>query len=242
MSGLESRLAQAVRHFWSTRDKQAEAQGVKTGRKDSGFRTAVTGGKQLDGLIDLVCELLVEAGIKRPTIHCKRQVEVPGWFRATKKWDLLLVSKGQLLASIECKSIVGSFGKNLNNRTEEALGNATDLLAAYREGAFRPSLRPWLGYLILIQDHPDSTSPVAIKEPHFKVFEEFRNSSYIERSRILLTKLLREQLYDGACLLSSPREAGTKRGEYREPDPELTFRKFVESLLAKAVAFEIMNS
>ncbi len=35
---------------------------------------------------------------------------------------------------------------------EEALGNATDLWAAYREGAFRPSARPWLGYVFILED------------------------------------------------------------------------------------------
>jgi hypothetical protein len=33
----------------------------------------------------------------------------------------------------------------LNNRAEEALGNATDILTAYREGVFDVSPRPWLG-------------------------------------------------------------------------------------------------
>ncbi len=241
MSDIEKRLSKAVQYFWTTRDTQAEAQGAKTGVRDAGFRSAVTGGKQLDGFTDLLCDLLGEAGVDRPTIYCRKQVELPGWFRATKKWDLLIVTKGTLIASIECKSIVGSFGNNLNNRTEEALGNATDLLAAYREGAFKPSLKPWLGYLLLIQDTPRSRAPVSVQEPHFKAFPEFRDASYIERSRILLTKLVREQLYDGACLLTSETGPGTARGEYQEPSPELSFRNFAESLLAKAIAHDRLS-
>jgi len=44
MDDLQVRLGKAVKHFWKTRDRQAASQG-KTGRKDAGLRTAVTGGK-----------------------------------------------------------------------------------------------------------------------------------------------------------------------------------------------------
>jgi hypothetical protein len=147
MTDLESRVSLAVKRFWTTRDRQAEAQGRLTGQRDAGHRTAVTGGKQLEGFVELFRDLLCESGVEQPTIYCGGQVELPGWFRASKKWDLLFVSNERLIATIECKSIVGSFGNNLNNRTEEALGSATDLMTAYREGAFKLSLRPWLGYL-----------------------------------------------------------------------------------------------
>jgi hypothetical protein len=102
-----------------------------------------------------------------------------GYFRAVKNWDLLAVVAGQLLAVIEFKAQVGpSFGDNFNNRTEEALGNATDLWAAYREGAFAPSQRPWLGYVFILEDCPRSQAPVRSKAPHFPVFPEFKGASY----------------------------------------------------------------
>ena len=50
---------------------------------------------------------------------------------------------GQLIAIVEFKSQVGpSFADSYNNRTEEALGNATDLWTAYGEGACKLSQRP----------------------------------------------------------------------------------------------------
>ena len=79
-----------------------------------------------------------------------------------------------ILAGIEFKSQVGSFGNNYNNRTEEAIGSATDIWAAYREGAFKPSARPWLGYMMLLEEAPGSMRPVKAQEPHFKVFPEFK--------------------------------------------------------------------
>jgi hypothetical protein len=220
----------AVRHFWQTRGKQSSSQGGGTDR-DRGARSAVTGGKQMDAFVHLIRSLLVAANVPEACIGIGKRIELPGWFRAEKQWDLIVVHDGELLAAIEFKSQIGpSFGNNFNNRTEEALGSATDIWAAYREGAFRPSARPFLGYLMLLEDCPRSRSPVKVVEPHFKVFPEFHGASYRDRYAILIEKLLRERLYDGACLLlSSSDAAGT--GDYTEPHSELTFAKFVAPLL-----------
>jgi len=236
MADLRARVGKAIRHFWVIRDRQAASQG-KGGQKDAGLRSAVTGGRHLDGFIVLCRDLLVEAGLPEANVFWSNTLELPGYFRAEKSWDLLAVVDGHLLAIIEFKAQVGpSFGNNFNNRTEEALGNATDLWAAYREGAFKASERPWLGYLFLLEECPRSLAPVRVKEPHFKVFDEFREASYAKRYEILLTKLLRERLYDGACLLLSTKQGGRK-GKYREPSKELTFQNFATSLLARAIAF-----
>jgi len=126
MNDLENRVRRAVQHFWRTRRKQAQLQGRKTGRRDTGSRAAVTGGKQIDGFINLMRELLIESELPQDSIHVrKREVVLPGWFRPTKEWDLVAVVDGELLAVIEFKSQVGSFGNNFNNRTEEAIGTAT---------------------------------------------------------------------------------------------------------------------
>jgi hypothetical protein len=231
---IEKRLRAAVRHFWRTRERQAGRQGITSGTKDTGARAAVTGGAQMDGFITLIRDLLYEGGVERSEVHCKTSLELPGWYRPEKKWDLLVVSGGCLVAGIEFKSQVGpSFGNNYNNRTEEALGSATDLWAAYREGAFAPSARPWLGYMMMLEEATASMAPVQNREPHFQVFPEFRGASYARRYQLLLARLVRERLYDSACLLLSDRISGPK-GQYREPDPELTFRSFAASLLARA--------
>jgi Restriction endonuclease XhoI len=237
MQNLEDRVRAAIRHFWKTRESQSKNQGSKTGSRDRGSRSAVTGGAQMDGFVSLVKSLLVDGGIPEPAIFCKRGLELPGYYRPEKQWDLLVVADGQLLATIEFKSQVGpSFGNNYNNRTEEALGNATDLWAAYREGAFRTSPKPWLGYVMLLEDTEKSRAPIGVTEPHFTVFEEFRDASYAKRYEILLTKLVRERLYDSACLLLSDRTQGLKSGMYVEPSAELSFQNLATSLLAKAIA------
>lgn len=144
---------------------------------------------------------------------------------------------GELVAVIEFKAQVGpSFGNNFNNRTEEALGNAADLWAAYREGAFNGSQRPWLGYVFILEDCPKAQRPLRVKQPHFPAFPEFQHASYAKRYEILLTKLLRERLYDGASLLLTTQEGGVN-GEFRSPSQELAFKTFAAGLTAHAMAF-----
>jgi hypothetical protein len=74
-----------------------------------------------------------------------------------------------------------------------------------------------------------------VKEPHFPVFPEFREASYAKRYEILLTKLVRERLYDSAALLLS-NLASAKDGSYRQPSSELSFENLLTSLKARAMA------
>ncbi|KAA0221528.1 MAG: restriction endonuclease [Phycisphaerae bacterium] len=231
MRNHDDGLREAVRYFWNTRHQQTTRQGQDDDR-DRGGRSAVTGGKQMNGFIQFVRELLLESKVPQSSIEIGKRVELPGWFRAEKKWDLIVTHGGELLAAIEFKSQVGpSFGNNFNNRAEEALGSATDIWAAYREGAFKPSSRPYLGYLMSLEDCDKSRVPVKVVEPHFRVFSEFKKASYRERYAILVEKLLRERLYDGACLILSSPASGTS-GDYLESFPELTFSKFLVPLMA----------
>jgi hypothetical protein len=192
---LERQLSAAVSQFWAARETQSRRQGGGSAEaRDRGSRSAVTGGRQMDGFIRLVYDRLVAAGLNNATIFVRSRTELPGWFRPEKDWDLLVVADRKLIAAAEFKSQVGSFGNNFNNRTEEAIGNATDLWAAFRQGAFAPSSPPWVGYLMLLEEAPASTRAVRASAPHFPVFPEFRDSSYARRYELLLTKLVRERL------------------------------------------------
>jgi hypothetical protein len=149
-----------VTHFWQVREAQAIKQ-KDSGKADQGFRGAVTGGAQMNGFIEAFQKLADMAGVPESAVYAKsRFLELPGYFRPTKEWDLLIVLEGVLLAAIETKSQVGpSFGNNFNNRTEEAMGSALDLWTAFREKAYKRTVRPWLGYLFLLEDCPQSQRP-----------------------------------------------------------------------------------
>ena len=236
LRGIDQLAKNAVAHYWNTLDKQGSKQ--REGDADRGGRAAVTGGKQMDGFCRLVEHVLVANGLTRSHIYLDAKLELPGFFRPTKEWDMLVVHEGTLLAAMEFKSQRGpSFGNNFNNRTEEAIGTAHDLWTAYREGAFGPSHpKPWAGWIMLLEDSPKSNAPVSVAEPHFKVFPEFRGASYAERYEILLRKLVREQLYDAASLLTAT-AGGGRRGEFREPADDLTLRKFLAGFGGHVAAY-----
>src|SRR5574340_494231 len=144
----EHKTRDAVRAFWGNREAARKKQ-IELGSIDQGERAGVTGGKNMDGFMALVTNLVRANGLGHAQIHQKRAVlTLPGYFRPTKLWDLLVIHKGELIAAIELKSQVGpSFGNNFNNRTEEAIGTAHDLWTAIRESALGDQPRPFLGWL-----------------------------------------------------------------------------------------------
>lgn len=238
---LDRKIRKAVKKYWGTRLSQHELQGTAKGMKDTGNRSAVTGGAQIDGFIELMKELLIESGLTEAEVIAARNSAIlPGYFRPTKKWDLLAISGKDLIGIIEFKSQVGSFGNNFNNRVEEALGAATDIWTAYREGVFRPSGRPWLGYFMLLEDCGGSTTPVKLGKPLFKVADVFLKTSYADRYRIFCERLVLERQYDAACLMMSCQD-GAPLGDYSEPSTELSFRNFAASLTGKAIAIAKMR-
>jgi len=154
---------------------------------------------------------------------------------------VLVVSGGDLVAAVEVKSQVGSFGNNFNNRVEEALGNATDFWAAYAKGAFAPSGQPWLGYLFMLEENPASTRPTKrINLKPFAVDEVFQEMSYAQRYEEVCQRLVRERLYDAACFFTSSAKNGAK-GRYVEPNAELSIKNFAISLSARAASIAKMR-
>jgi hypothetical protein len=236
LAQLPKYTREAVRFYWETRSNQSAKQ-REAGGSDQGSRSAVTGGAQMNGFIELLTKLVIEAGIDRTHIFYDQSLELPGYFRPNKKWDFIVVVNCQLVAALEAKSQVGpSFGNNFNNRTKEAMGSALDLWTAFRENAFGSATRPWIGYMFLLEDCPRSTAPVAVKEQHFKVFSEFRNSSYAKHYELFCRRLVLEKYYDCSAFLTLNSETGLN-GDYSEPATDLTFQLFANFLFAKAAAF-----
>ena len=227
---IEKEISDATVHYWATLSDQEDTQKTSN-RTARGRRAEVLGGSQMDGFAGLIEDVLVDAGVPRGCVLHDHDAVLPGYYRATKRWDIAVVVDGELLAAMELKSIASSFGNNLNNRIEEAIGNNTDLYEAYEEGRFEPSPTPWVGYLILMADTEKSRSPVNVREPNFPVDDAFETASYIGRAEQLCLRMVRKRLVEAATFLTSPRDGGIE-GEYDEPCPELTFRRYLSSLVA----------
>lgn len=228
----QAAFEKAVRSYWRVRAGQARKQ-RKTGRVDAGSRGAVTGGAHMDALAAVMEEVFVDAGFPPESISRASAVELPGYYRPEKKWDLVVVHEGTLAAAIEFKSHVGpSFGNNYNNRTEEAIGNAVDIWTAFREGRFGTA-RPWLGYLMLLEEAPKSTKPVRSREPFFPIDEAFRDASYKQRYELMCRRLLLERLYDAACFVTA---SAKPRSPIHEPAADLSFDAFARAIRARAAS------
>ena len=224
--GEQSR--EAVKLFWGNREA-AQARQIESGKRDAGSRGAVTAGKNMDGFLKLAQDIIAANGLGLADICTQQRVlTLPGFFRPTKLWDMLVINRGELVAALEFKSQVGpSFGNNFNNRSEEAIGTAHDLWTAYREGAFgEDAPRPFLGWIMLLEDCDKSNSPVSDKEPHFPVDAAFKGASYANRYDLLCKRLVQEGLYSSAAFLTSPREAATD-GQYRHLSELTSLKTFV---------------
>ena len=130
---------------------------------------------------------------------------------------------------------------------QESIGSAVDFWTAQRESAFRAATGgelleladgkpPFLGYLMLLEECPASTSRVRVDESHFKIFPEFVDSSYARRYQLLVERLVAEKWYSSASLILSSRDEGGQSGRYSSPVETLTpkslFADFAGSLLA----------
>lgn len=228
---LHSRVASAVQEYWSRRGGQSQRQ-RNAGVTDTGTRGEVTGGQHLNAFCELVCEVVRSAGFDGGELRFRTGIELPGYYRPQKKWDIVVIRGKKLCAALEMKSQVGpSFGNNFNNRSEEAIGSSADFWVAYREGALGVQ-RPWLGYFLFVEEAPGSTSPVTLKKATLPPMSVFQGTSYIERYGILCERLMLQRNYDSASLIVSARG---KHGQYAEPAAELKFGSFLKSLFGHLV-------
>lgn len=226
----EQKGREAVKNFWGNREAAKQKQ-IDSGKVDQGERAGVTAGKNMDGFLSLVIDTIKANGLNHAEIYQnKAMLTLPGYFRPTKLWDLLVIYKGELVAAIELKSQVGpSFGNNFNNRTEEAIGTAHDLWTAYREEGFGKQPRPFVGWLMVVEDASGSRSPVRDSSPHFPVFDEFKGASYLKRYDLLCQRLVQEQLYTTAAVITTERSAVTT-GEFTNLSDMTSLKVFITSL------------
>jgi len=224
----DRKAREAVMAFWGNRDK-AKQKRLEAGAAAEGDRDAVRAGNNMDGFVALVLDLVHANGLVDAQVFRHRPlVTLPGYFRPTKMWDLLVIHRNRLVAAVEMKSQVGSYGNNYNNRTEEAIGSAQDLRTAYREGAFGEQPMPFVGWFMLVGDDPESREPVKNVSQHFPVFSVFEGASYQTRYEVLCRRLVQEQLYTAASVIASPRSAVTT-GEFSEMSELTSLKTFVAS-------------
>lgn len=213
----DKKIANAIKSFWVTKQKQGN----------------VLAGKQLDALLELLTLVAVDTGVPKECIYLKNN-HIPGYYRATKDWDLLVISpKGNLVAAIELKSQVGSYGNNLNNRTEESLDSSEDFWTAFREDSFRCAQSPWLGYMMVVGKDVGSAHVVKVNEPHYEVRPEFKGASYLERYKILCERLVLEHKYSAVALVAT-----SGKEHYESLSDRISIESFINSFRGHLLGLE----
>lgn len=195
----------------------------------------------MDSFRDMIVDVVKRHGPKGVCVYRdKAMVALPGFFRPTKLWDVLVVHEGRLLAALELKSLCGpSFGNNANNRCEEALGSACDFRKAQSESLFGPGAVPFLGYFILVEDTQGSREPVRSRSLHFPTDPAFAGASYQHRMQLMCERMMQQQLYAFASVLSAP--ALSPNGDYANLSKHTTFRQLL-SRLGAHLASDVDNS
>ena len=82
---------------------------------------------------------------------------------------------------------------------------------------------------MMVEDAPKSRSAVRDASPHFDVFPEFQGASYLKRYDVLCQRLIQEQLYSTAAVLTSKRDAG-KNGDFGEMSSMANLNAFVSAI------------
>lgn len=104
LASYEAQAREAVKFFWGNREA-AFAKHIESGNQDAGSRGAVTAGKNMDGFLTMTRSLINANGLALANVCIRKRVlTLPGFFRPTKLWDMLVIHKGELVAALEFKS------------------------------------------------------------------------------------------------------------------------------------------
>ncbi|MEZ8306754.1 PaeR7I family type II restriction endonuclease [Vibrio cyclitrophicus] len=235
--GYKEKVEDAVESFWHVR----KTKGVRSGQTLDKF----------EGLLKWVVQT---NGLPNAKFVTGSGATVPGFFRVTKNWDFLVFDGDTLIAAIEMKSIADSpetgsnnFGKNSNNRAEEATGSGVDIKEAYAEDAFEGLVKLFTGYIILVEDCPLANSSVRVSMKHFRVMTEFmqdptlRDITYVKkkdgtfpsvdtlspirRFDLLCKRMMQKQLYTAASVVLSQRDTN----HYSDVSQLTSIKSFVAS-------------
>ncbi|MGA5701453.1 PaeR7I family type II restriction endonuclease [Peterkaempfera bronchialis] len=220
----------AVSSYWGMKRAQGELSAIAD-KVGAGTAGSVRGGKHFDSIAALLAKFFLDAGYPPASIRVStvQRLELPGYYRPQKQWDVVVAHEGTLVAAFELKALGGpSFGNNYNNRVEEALGSAVDLRRAALANLFRGE-KPWLGYFFIMEDARGSRALVKSATGAFPADPVWDGTSYQDRFRIFCERLLAERLYDAVCYITS--SADDPRPN--EPASSLDWRHFSAAINAR---------
>ncbi|WP_419838750.1 PaeR7I family type II restriction endonuclease [Candidatus Poriferisodalis sp.] len=224
----EEAFAAAIQDFWMIKNDQQAAANL-AGRSDGGTSGSVRAGKHMSPFELLIRQVVEDAGIE-PDPAPSDTLYLPGFYRETKSWDVVLQYQGHALAIVEAKSQGSSLANNFNNRVEEAIGQAADVWKSHERGLLISGLRPWVGYLMIVEETTKTTDPKHLLggkavPAGMKADPLFDGMSYAERYATAFKRLDQERMLDATCVAIT---SGPESYEY--PNKWLSFNGFAAQL------------
>lgn len=198
-----TRIIEAV-DFWIKTKLEQQSLAEAAGTAQGGTRAAVTGGKHLAGINTLLLDELEGLGLPDIDFWFNRGATVPGYYRASKSWDLLVTVERRPVLAMEYKSMTGSEGKNLNNRADEVIGAAQDLRRAQEHGLLPHGMKR--GYIFLMEVTPEVNRPVGVTTQVGAPDRAFNGATYLDRMAIMCERLRDDGLYDLSWALGVVRD------------------------------------
>lgn len=210
MDGNDEEVQAVINAFWGKRDELVRKH-LESGVQGGAARS----GSHMEAIQTYVRLLFVRAGLPESSV-LTGSPSLPGYFRRSKSWDVVVVHKGVLVAAVELKSQVGSVGNNANNRIEEAIGNAIDIGAIQKNNGTFGEIPPWLGFVLVLEETSRTQSPLRPIATVFPQDDAFSNVSYAGQYQLALSRFVGEKLYDAGWFLTTRRD-GDDRFGYAEP-------------------------
>lgn len=219
MRGSDEEVQAVVNAFWGKRDALV-AKHLESGVQGGAARS----GDHMTAIQQYVRQLFVQAGLPESSV-LTGSPSLPGYFRRSKSWDVVVVYQGVLVAAVELKSQVGSVGNNANNRIEEAIGNAVDVGAVHKNNASFGEIPPWLGFIMVLEETPRTEAALTPLRTVFAQDPTFVGGSYSHQYQVALSRFVGEKLYDAGWFLTTKREPDGSFS-YKEPLATATARTF----------------
>ncbi|GAA1080373.1 PaeR7I family type II restriction endonuclease [Nocardiopsis metallicus] len=218
----------AVAKYWQLKQEQSE-RAKNQDRTSPGTTSSTRAGNYFTGVAELIGKFFLDVGYPRASVQFRQDhgLEVLGYYRPQKQWDVMVTSGNTLVAAFDLKALSGpSFGRNYNSRFHEALGNAIDVNRAHLEELY-PGEKPWIGYFFIMEEHknPRPTGRPG-KGPELPLVPSLKRTSYQDSYAIFCNRLLDERVYDTVCYVTSAQENDAPK----EPVESLNWARFAASV------------
>lgn len=227
---MKQEMVEALLGMYQALESAGEKQRLR-GTIDIGERSKVTAGTHMARIVEIILDDLIARGFNKDELaYLKSFVTLPGYLRVAKQWDILCFDQSDLIAAIELKSINVSFGNNINNRVEEAIGNAIDLNQAAIHGLIPWTVRPPARcYGLIVRDCEESRKPVRSRAARYPIDSAFDRTNYQEQFRIMGRRFLSEHIYEAVWLAIVDPDRGTAK----EPDDALSYDVLIEAIASQ---------